>query len=290
VTALLLRSLLVIVAWLVLRGLVRWLILPRIENVTLRYSVTKTAGYVLGFLLGVALLSIWLGDIVELSTFLGLVSAGLAIALHEPVTNLAGWAFLVIRKPFRVGDRIELDGGPAGDVIDQRLFMFSILEIGNWVDADQSTGRIIHIPNGVVFRRTIANSTHGFRYIWNELAVTVTFESDWERGYEILSELAHEAASEIGEEAREEVARTARRYMIFYEKLTPIVWVSVADNGVTLTVRYLCEARRRRSSASKLWSGILRAFAAETDIDFAYPTTRFYQNPQEGKPGTGGPG
>jgi small-conductance mechanosensitive channel len=97
VTALLLRSLLVIVAWLVLRGLVRWLILPRIENVTLRYSVTKTAGYVLGFLLGVALLSIWLGDIVELSTFLGLVSAGLAIALHEPVTNLAGWAFLVFR-------------------------------------------------------------------------------------------------------------------------------------------------------------------------------------------------
>jgi small-conductance mechanosensitive channel len=250
VTTLLLRSLLVFLAWLVLRSLVRWLVLPRIKDVTLRYSVSKTAGYVLGVLLGVSLLSIWLGDIVELSTFLGLVSAGLAIALHEPVTNLAGWAFLVIRKPFRVGDRIELDGGPAGDVIDVRLFMFSILEIGNWVDADQSTGRIIHIPNGVVFRRTIANSTHGFRYIWNELAVTVTFESDWERAYEILSRLA---------------------------------------NGVTLTMRYLCEARRRRSSASKLWSAILRAFAAEPGIDFAYPTTRFYQNPAEGKPGTGGP-
>ena len=77
--------------------------------------------------------------------------------------------------------------------------------------------------------------------------------------------------------------------MIFFQHLTPIVWTSVADSGVVLTMRYICEPRRRRSTATAIWEEILTAFAAEDAIDFAYPTTRFYDNRLEGKPGTGGP-
>ena len=73
--------------------------------------------------------------------------------------------------------------------------------------------------------------------------------------------------------------------MIHFQHLTPIIWTSVADHGVTLTIRYICEPRKRRSSAGAIWEDVLRAFAAEDDIDFAYPTTRFYHNAQEGKPG-----
>ncbi|HAW79639.1 MAG TPA: mechanosensitive ion channel protein MscS, partial [Balneola sp.] len=68
--------------------------------------------------------------------YFGLLSAGLAIALKDPVTDLAAWMFIIWRKPFDVGDRIEL-GKSKGDVIDIRPFKFTILEIGNWVDADQ---------------------------------------------------------------------------------------------------------------------------------------------------------
>jgi small-conductance mechanosensitive channel len=63
-----------------------------------------------------------------------------------------------------VGDRVQL-GEYRGDVIDQRIFMFSLLEIGNWVDADQSTGRVIHLPNGKIFTEVLANYGQGFHYI-----------------------------------------------------------------------------------------------------------------------------
>ena len=67
-----------------------------------------------------------------------------------------------------------------------RIFMFTLMEIGNWVDADQSTGRVIHIPNGKVFKEVLANYSKGFQYIWNEIPVLVTFESNWKKAKEIL--------------------------------------------------------------------------------------------------------
>ena len=73
--------------------------------------------------------------------------------------------------------------------------------------------------------------------------------------------------------------------IIQFQFLTPIVWTSVVDIGVNLTIRYVCEPRKRRSSSMVIWEDILRAFAVEEDIDFAYPTTRFYNNVVEGKAG-----
>jgi small-conductance mechanosensitive channel len=270
------------------RILVGQLLERRVADVQRRYIIKKTFHYVLGAVFFVATMVIWFGGITGWSAYLGLVSAGLAIALQDPLVNLAGWLFVTIRKPFVVGDRVEI-GGHRGDVIDLRLFQFSLVEIGNWVDADQSTGRIIHVPNGWVFRHTVANYTAGFRFIWDEIAVMVTFESDWRRAKEILDEIAGRHTGIKDDEASEEVRRASRKYMIFYQHLTPIVWTSVADSGVVLTMRYLSEPRRRRSTTTAIWEEVLTAFAAEPAIDFAYPTTRYYDNSAEGKPGAGGP-
>lgn len=74
--------------------------------------------------------------------------------------------------------------------------------------------------------------------------------------------------------------------MIFYSRLTPIVYTSVKDCGVLLTIRYICEPRRRRDSEQAIWEDVLKEFAGCPDIDFAYPTQRFYNNVLEGKEGT----
>jgi len=277
-------SVLVWLAYLLARLLTGSLLHRRMEDVTRRYLVGKSLQYLLGFGLVVAILMIWFGSLTGWAAYLGIVSAGLAIALQDPVTNLAGWLFLAIRKPFTVGDRIQI-GEHRGDVVDLRLFQFSLMEIGNWVDAEQSTGRIIHIPNGWVFKQSTANYTRGFNFIWNEIPVTVTFESDWEQAKELLLAIAGKHALLKTQEARDQVRQAARSYMIYFQHLTPIVWTSVIDYGVTLTLRYICEPRRRRSSEEVIWEEILRSFARRDDIDFAYPTTRFYDNTREGKPG-----
>jgi small-conductance mechanosensitive channel len=210
-----------------------------------------------------------------------------AIALRDPIVNFAGWLFIVWRKPFEVGDRIQI-GQDRGDVIDLRIFQFTLMEIGNWVDADQSTGRVIHVPNQFVFTRMQANYSKGFQYIWNELGVLVTFESDWQLAERLLTRIVHEHAEHLTESAQEGVRLAARRFMIHYTTLSPKVYVSVKDSGVMLTLRYLCNPRQRRGSEERIWKEVLKAFADEDTIDFAYPTIRAYRNEIEGKQAASG--
>jgi small-conductance mechanosensitive channel len=278
-------TLLTILTFLALWFLISALIHRRVGEISRRYILQKTVNYVMGFLAAAFVLRIWLGGLSGMAAYLGILSAGLAIALQDPLTNFAGWIFILLRKPFVVGDRIQI-GAHSGDVVDIRLFQFTIVEIGNWVSAENSTGRIIHIPNGWVFKQAQANYTQGFNFIWNEIPVTITFESNWQKARKILAEIADRHSAVRNEQAAEEVRKAARKYLIFFEYLTPSVWTSVADIGVTLTLRLLCEPRNRRAETSRIWEEILLAFAGESDIDFAYPTTRFYDNALEGKPGT----
>ena len=274
----------ILILWL-LRTLVMSIVLRRTEDVRLRYRWRKTSKSI-AVVLGLVLVGrVWFEGIQSLATFLGLVAAGLTIALKDLVTAIAGWLFIIWRRPFNVGDRIQI-GQNAGDVIDISIFKFTLMEIGNWVDADQSTGRVLHIPNGMVLSDVVSNYSRGFQYIWNELPVLVTFESDWKKAKTILQEITTKHAQHSSEVAQKRIQEASRRFMIFYSVLTPTVYTSVAESGVLLTIRYLCEPRTRRGTAETIWEDILHQFAAHKDINFAYSTRRFYDNLREGGLGT----
>ncbi len=267
----------IIILW-IIRRLILWASNKKYDDIHIKYRIRKTSLYIV-FTIGFILIGrLWFEGFGSIATYLGLLSAGIAIALKDPVTNLAGWAFILGRKPFAVGDRIQI-----GDVIDVRVFQFTLMEIGNWVDADQSTGRIIHVPNGKVFTEWQANYSIGFAYIWNEISVLVTFESNWKKAKDIVNNIVVAHAEHFSEAAEKKIKEASRRFLIFYSKLTPIVYTSVRDSGVLLTMRYLCDARQRRISENEIWEAVLTEFADNNDIDFAYPTTRFYKNTSEGK-------
>ena len=251
-----------------------------IEDVRARYQWRKTTNYIyyitLAFLLGL----IWLGDLTNLATYLGLVSAGLAIALSDPITNVAGWIFIFWRRPFEVGDRIQI-GEHAGDVIDARIFQFTLLEIGNWVDADQSTGRMIHIPNRKIFSDPLANYSKGFQFIWNEIPVLITFESDWRKAKTILNAIITKYEQDFRQDVEQQLQRTAQEFLIYNPITTPIVYTNVKDSGVLLTIRYLCRPHERRSTTEMIWEEILTTFEQQIEIELAYPTTRFYNASKE---------
>jgi small-conductance mechanosensitive channel len=271
---LLISVLIVAVLWLAHRVL-HASVTARINDRERRYQWQKALGYTFTTL-GVLIVSlVWIEGVQYAATYLGLVSAGIAIALKDPITNIIAWGFILWRKPFEVGDRIEI-GPYAGDVVDQRIFQFSMMEIGNWVDSDQSTGRVLHIPNGMIFTSGVANYTHGPDYIWNEIPVLITFESDWEKAKSLLQEIANTHDVSHNEDAAREFEAATRKFLLKYNKLTPIVYTNVLDSGVLLTIRYLCKPRQRRGTTQTFWEEILRAFAKHADIDLAYPTTRFY--------------
>lgn len=272
-----LYSFLAIVFLLAIRYLALKLIFKSSEDAKYRYmwkNGIKNAYYIILILV---LLNIWIDKIDSLGTFLGLVSAGLAIALQVPIVNVAGWLFIVIRKPFVVGDRIEIAGNK-GDVIDIRFFQFTINEIGNWVGSDQSTGRIIHIPNGKIFSKSQANYNQGFSHVWNEIPVLITFESNWKKAKIILDEVINKHAEELSFSAKRKLVEASKKFMIFYSNLTPIIYTSVRDSGVELTIRYLSLPKKRRVTENIIWEEILERFSEEDDISLAYPTQRIYYN------------
>lgn len=274
----------VLFLWLI-RKIILVIVSRNTEDIRTRYQWRKGTIY-LEFVFAVFIMgNIWFKGFSSISTYLGLLSAGIAIALQDLLVNLAGWAFILWRRPFAVGDRIQV-GDSKGDVIDQRIFMFSLMEIGNWVDAEQSTGRVIHIPNGKVFRDVLANYSTGFQYIWNEIPVLVTFESNWEKAKKILLVIAEHRCTHLTKEAEDKIKKASQKMMIFFTKLSPIVYTSVKDSGVMLTIRLLTEPRNRRTGEQEIWEDILREFAKHDDIDFAYPSQRYYLNYIEGKKGT----
>lgn len=274
-------------AALLLVWIARWLILavvqPRLETARAHFWWRKAATYT-AIVVSILLAGrIWFSGFSDVATVLGLLSAGVAVALRDWISNFFGWLYILTWRPYGVGDRIQV-GDAAGDVIDVGLFSTSLLEIGNWVQADQSTGRLLHVPNGRIMTKTVANYTAGMAYLWHELPVLVTFESNWRAAKAILTRIATASSAETVAEARADLAETSKRHLISYGHLTPIVYTAIRDSGVQLTIRYLTPPRRRRGTEEALWEAILDAFGERDDIDFAYPTTRLYDNVAEGKP------
>lgn len=239
------------------------------------------------FLVATAL--IWAPFIGDVGVFLGIIGAGLALSMQETILCIVGWGILQIRKPYDIGDRIEIDGR-IGDVIGISVFQTTMLEVGNWVDADQSTGRLLITPNSMVIRQAVYNYTKGFPFIWNEFSTIVTFESDWQAAKEIMLKHAEHEDRKFDQEVERRIKDMQRQYAIRYGQLDPIVYTTIAENGVRLTLRFLSPVRQRRAMLHALSENILNALISHASIDFAYPTTRFFDHAEEGKPQLGGPG
>lgn len=266
----------IVIIWIIRYAAVR-IVNKQLPAAREQYKWRKNLTYVLVFLGFLIVGRIWFEGLQSLATFLGLLSAGLAIALRDPISDFAAWLFILWRKPFDVGDRIQL-GEVKGDVIDIRLFKFTVLEIGNWVRSDQSTGRVVHLPNHLIFSDSLANYTSDFEFIWNELEVLVTFESDWEKAKKLLQEIADKHLEEFVNNAGQQVRRAQKAYLIYYRHLTPIVYTDVRDSGICLTIRHLSNPRKRRSISEAIWEDILRSFADHEDLELAYPTMRIYKD------------
>lgn len=236
------------------------------------YHWRKTVQYTIVFLGFLLIGNIWINNFQSITTFLGLLSAGIAIALKDIFINMAGWMFILWRRPFDIGDRIQI-GEFKGDVVDTRVFQFSILEVGNWVDAEQATGRIIHVPNGIVFSSPQANYSQGFDYIWNEQQINISLDSDYKRAKLILTEMLDNIFSKEYKEIQIALKRAQREHFISFTQYKPTVYAKIYERGIQLSLRYLCNPRKRRFSEHLITETIIEQFKKERDVKIVYPTT-----------------
>ena len=233
------------------------------------YRSYKSARRLAAFLTLVTVVIIWSPGFGDFVTLLTVIGAGMAIALREVLLSIAGWARITALSTFKEGDRIEING-VRGDVLDVRLLRTTLMEVGGWVDADQSTGRIVHFPNSWLFEYGLYNYTRSFKFIWNELPIVITFRSDWKAAREIMQKWAEESAAIVEQQARAEIQQISQEFLFHYSILTPFVYVRIDRDGVQLTLRYLCEARKRRGSEHALTMMILEDFKNHPQIELAH--------------------
>lgn len=259
-----------------LARLARRQITHSIEDVNRRHILRKWVGYLYAvflLLFGVALFADMLTGV---GTILAVLIAGVAVALQDVLKSVVGWLYLSSRAGIEIGCRVEVEG-VRGDVIDVGVLKTTLLEIGNLVYGMQSTGRLITVPNYRMLTEAVIVSGADNPFVWHEVRVLITYESDWQRAEAILREIGDELHAEVAPDLERGFRRLERRYAFKYGTLTPIVYLSLADSGVQLTLRVLVNVRRRRGTEDRVSRRILTTFAADPSVELAYPTYRVYR-------------
>ena len=241
-----------------------------IEEAERKYRIAKLISRSVAVLALLLIVALWSQRLSALLTILTIIGAGTAVALRDVLLSFAGWLNVSLSAPYRQGDRIEVNG-VRGDVVDIRVLHTVLMEIGGWVEADQSTGRLLRIPNNWVFQYDVANYTRGFGFVWNEIDVTVTYRSDWKAARSILQELAETHVESVQKKAEDQLRHLAREHLVHYEVLTPYVYVRLTDQGVLLTLRHLTPVRGRRNIRHTVTEELLERFRAHGQIELAYP-------------------
>ena len=194
------------------------------------------------------LLSIWFNNPAKLATVFGLASAGLAFALQQVVTSIAGYFVILRGSIFAAGDRVSM-GGVRGDVLRLGFIQTTIMEMGDppavqgggesWVRSRQFTGRIATVTNSKIFSDPVFNYTKDFPFIWEEMAIPITYRADRARAEAILLEAARLHAVDPDSMAQEAKADLQARFGVQPIDLPPRVFYRLTDNWLELTVRFL---------------------------------------------------
>lgn len=203
---------------------------------------------------------IWDKYLNNIITIISFVSAALTLALRELIFNFFAGIYIKVKKPFVVEDRIELND-IKGDVISISALSFELLEVGNNINGDQSTGIIINVPNSFSLTQPIKNYEKNFKYIWSEITVKTTFESDINSIKELLLEIinSNEVVKRIPKKMENEIEDISLDYRIYYNKLEPIIYSKVVDNHIEFYIRYLVHPKKNRYVEDDVWTKILEA-------------------------------
>ena len=244
--------------------ILRFLVSRHVEDPDRRYAANRALSIAMTLVLTIGLAIIFLRQFPHLFTGIGVVLAGVAIALQEVILSFFGFFAIRGARGYRVGDWVRI-GDYYGEVVDIGLLVTILEEVtpfgvmGNQGGA--KTGALTWINNNAIFREKMTNYTRGFPYIWCVLSYTVTFESNWEHAEEVLYEIA-EGNDEIlttAKLARKRLAEAASNFAIKVDNTEPRVRTWTADSGIELRLRFMAHPRRRRALIDALNRDILRA-------------------------------
>ena len=232
-----------------------------------RFVFHQSVNIILNILCFGIIFLLWFPYLKSVMTIISFVSAGVTIAIREIILNLFAGFYIKAKKPFKLEDRISIDG-VTGDVVLINNLSFKILEVGDRINGEQSSGLIINIPNSYVFSKTLKNYSLAFKYIWNEITIKLRIDADLEKNKQEIMNIinSNETVSEIPKKMKKEIKQATIDYRIYYNHLEPIIYTKVQDNHIELSLRFLTHPKKTRIIEDYLWTNILKEYK-ENKID-----------------------
>ena len=227
-----------------------------VKEASHRYASRKIVtfmGYLLIFILALVVFKDALGN---LALIVGAATAGVAFALKDVITSLAGWVAVTFGDFYKVGDRIQV-GGIKGDVIDVGFARTTLMELGEWVKGDLYTGRIVRVANSFIFKEPMFNYSGDFPYLWDEITIPVKYGSDYKLADHLLKTVVTKVTEDHVPDAQEYWERIERKYLVESARIEPMVTMALNDNWIEFTVRYIVEFRMRRLTKDQLFRSIM---------------------------------
>jgi len=244
---------------------------PKISSHAQARSLWKMISYVIWiFVLSIVIISL-VGEVSSLVLSIGLIGAALTFVLQRPLLNIGGWALVSFRRLFRIGDRISL-GGVKGYVLDISMMYTELREFGEWMKGDTFTGRIVIVPNSVIFEQPVFNYTKDFPFIWDEIGNLVTYESDIDIAKTYMLDSAREVVGKLMAENYDKY-RDKMEIRDLHELLLrePELRMELSDSGVNVYVLYFCPVSIRRKIKAEITERIWRKFMSDPRVGIAYP-------------------
>lgn len=233
----------------------------KIKDTDSRYHTRKFIDF-LGYISSIILfIVVFNNNLGKVNIAFGIAGAGIAFALQEVITSFAGWIAIVFGNYFRTGDRIQLNG-IKGDVIDIGILRTTLMEMGEWIDADLYNGRVVRIANSFVFKEPVFNYSADFHFLWDEIKIPIQYGSDYKMAEQILNDASKEIAEMYVDEAHESWKKMVTKYMIEDASISPMVTLVIKENCAEFTLRYIVDYKKRRSTKNKLYHKILEGFEA----------------------------
>ena len=257
-------------AWIIYRILNR-IIKKQIKDVTQRHSLralTRNIIYVTAIIL---IILVWLRPQQNMAVIIGLIVAGIILASQSAISSFGGYLLIVSSNLYGIGDRISIND-VTGDVMDIGFMRTTIMEIGQWVGADQYTGRIVTISNKALYDNPLFNYTRHWGYLWDEIMIPVTYSSDWRRASDIMSQLGNKHTAELQDDAEAKLTRLVDRFPLKQTTVEPSIYFVMTDNWIEITLRFVVDAQERRKVKAQLNRELLQQFEEEKNINVASAT------------------
>ena len=267
VYSLLVLSVTYFIFWILLEELVT----KGIHDSKTRYSVRKVFSILGAAVFLIALIAVWIVETQNILIAVGLIGAAVAFGIQDVFKNFIGGVMIFLNGLYRAGDRIEI-GQKFGDVIDIGVFYTTLMETREWVEGDQVTGRLTIVPNGSVLTGTLHNYTRDFDFIWDEIAIPVTYESDWNQAVSLVLGIVKKETTTVSENAQKTMEKLEGKYYFTRRSLEPGVFVSFTDNWINLAIRYVTEVRSRRQLHDRISRILLAEIEKSENIKIASST------------------